>query len=203
MGFPIGTKVYLEDKTLKNIEDLQFGDKILSIKTKDSEILTHSEFYHRYIKLNNKREGFFIQTGDTVLCSATVYSVFVHKNFGNFKSLNNNILSGIDPILIQKDLEVDHMYLKNADSIIGKMISGENEENYFIQSLDSKPFNLNVETLDDNIFVNPDQPFLKTKIEDFESKISNQISVSLVLLDNYFFLTENFICLSHLIMEEN
>jgi hypothetical protein len=202
MAFPIGTKVYLENKTLKNIEDLQFGDKVLSIKTKDSETLNYSEFYHKYIKLDDQKGGPSIKTEDIVFCSATVYSVHIYKDFTNFKSLNNSAISPVAPILIQKNLEADHLYLKNADSIIAKLSSNPQPpatpaDTYFIDSLLTEPFKEG-----NGVFYSPDSLFLQTKIDNFNLNFSNKILVCLTLLDNFFFFTEEFICFNNVLMQE-
>jgi hypothetical protein len=115
MGFPIGTKVYLEDKTLKNIEDLQFGDKVLSIKIKNSENLSPSEFYYKYITSNGTPKARSIKNEDVILCSAKVYSVFIDKNFKILNSLNEKMLLGTNSILMQTSFESEDMYLKNVN----------------------------------------------------------------------------------------
>jgi hypothetical protein len=188
MGFPIGTKVYLENKTLKNIEDLQFGDKILSIKIKNTENLSPSEFYYKFRTSNTTPQEFSIKNKDVVLCSATVYSVFVDKNFKNFNSLNEKMLLNTSPILIQTDFESEDMYLKNVNDIINILTSDQSLQ-YFIKSLDANHLNI-------------DQSFLEIKIDNFNLNIVKQGLVSLELLDNYFFLTEDFICFSDLMIKD-
>jgi hypothetical protein len=188
MGFPIGTKVYLEDKTLKNIEDLQFGDKVLSIKIKNTENLSPSEFYYKYITSKTTPQVLSIKNEDVILCSATVYSVFVDQNFTNFNSLNDKRLLSTNPILIQTDFESEDMYLKNVNSIINILTSDQSLQ-YFIKSLD--PNHLNI-----------DRSFLEIKIDNFNLNIAKQGLVSLELLDNYFFLTEDFICFSDLMIKD-
>jgi hypothetical protein len=188
MGFPIGTKVYLEDKTLKNIEDLQFGDKVLSIKIKNSENLNPSKFYYKYITSNTTPQSLSIKNEDVILCSATVYSVFVDQNFTSFNSLNDKRLLSTNPILIQTDFESEDIYLKNVNNIINILTSDQSLQ-YFIKSLD--PNHLNI-----------DRSFLETKIDSFNLNIAKQGFVSLELLDNYFFLTEDFICFSDLMIKD-
>lgn len=188
MGFPIGTKVYLENKTLKNIEDLQFGDKVLSIKIKNSENLNPSKFYYKYITSNTTPQALSIKNKDVILCSATVYSVFVDQNFTSFNSLNDKKLLSTNPILIQTDFESEDMYLKNVNNIINILTSDQSLQ-YFIKSLDSNHLNI-------------DRLFLETKIDNFNLNIVKQGFVSLELLDNYFFLTEDFICFSDLMIKD-
>jgi len=188
MGFPIGTKVYLENKTLKNIEDLQFGDKVLSIKIKNSENLNPSKFYYKYITSNTTPQALSIKNKDVILCSATVYSVFVDQNFTSFNSLNDKKLLSTNPILIQTDFESEDMYLKNVNNIINILTSDQSLQ-YFIKSLDSNHLNI-------------DRLFLETKIDNFNLNIVKQGFVSLELLDNYFFVTEDFICFSDLMIKD-
>ena len=188
MGFPIGTKVYLEDKTLKNIEDLQFGDKVLSIKIKNSENLSPSEFYYKYITSNGTPKARSIKNEDVILCSAKVYSVFIDKNFKILNSLNEKMLLGTNSILMQTSFESEDMYLKNVNKIINTLTFDQSFQ-YFLKSLNPNPLNM-------------DQSFLQRKIDNFSQDIEMQGLVYLELLDNYFFLTEDFICFSDLMIKD-
>ena len=182
MGFPIGTKVYLEDKTLKNIEDLQFGDKVLSIKIKNSKNLSPSEFYYEYITSNGTPKALAIKNEDVVLCSATVYCVFIDKNVKTISSLNEKELLGTNSILMQTEFESEDMYLKNVNKIINTLKFDQSFK-YYIKSLNAN-------------YPNTDQSFLQIKIDNFTLETDRQGLVYLELLDNYFFLTEDFICFS-------
>ena len=182
MGFPIGTKVYLENKTLKNIEDLQFGDKVLSIKIKNLENLNPSEFYYKYITSNGIPKASAIKKQDVVLCSATVYSVFIDKNFKIVSSLNEKMLLGTNSILMQPNFESEDMYLRSVNKIINNLQFDQSFQ-YFVKSLN--PNHLDI-----------DQSFLQTKIDNFIIDIDTQGLVYLELLDNCFFLTEDFISFS-------
>jgi hypothetical protein len=194
MGFPSGTKVYLEDKTLKNIEDLKFGDKILSVKIKNLEALNHSKFYNKYLNLNNNQENVFIKTQDLVLCSATVYSILIYKsNEGSIK-LNDKILLGRNLILIQNEKNSENVYLQSGDNTIYKIQNGNENSHLLLKSLAAESSNLNIDTLNDNVFI-------ETKIDNFDLNVPPQILVSLILLDNHFLLTENFICFSPLTLD--
>jgi len=182
MGFPIGTKVYLENKTLKNIEDLQFGDKVLSIKIKNSKNLNPSEFYYKYITSNGTPKALAIKNEDVVLCSATVYCVFIDKNVKTTSSLNEKKLLGTNSILMQRESESEDMYLKSVNKIINTLKFDQSFQ-YFVKSLNAN-------------HLDTDQSFLQTKIDNFVLDIDTQCLVYLELLDNYFFLTEDFICFS-------
>jgi hypothetical protein len=182
MGFPIGTKVYLENKTLKNIEDLQFGDKVLSIKIKNSNNLNPSEFYYKYITSNGTPKALSIKNEDVVLCSATVYCVFIDKNLKTISSLNEKNLLGTNSILMQTEFESEDMYLKSVNKIINTLKFDQSFQ-YYIKSLNAN-------------YSNMDQSFLQIKIDNFTLETDTQGLVYLELLDNYFFLTEDFICFS-------
>ena len=182
MGFPIGTKVYLENKTLKNIEDLQFGDKVLSIKIKNLKNLNPSEFYYKYRASKGTPKALAIKNEDVVLCSATVYCVFIDKNVKTTNSLNEKKLLDTNSILIQTEFESEDMYLKSVNKIIDTLKFDQSFQ-YYIKSLNPNHPNM-------------DQSFLQIKIDNFTPETNTQGLVYLELLDNYFFLTEDFICFS-------
>lgn len=203
MGFPSGTRVYLEDKTLKNIEDLNFGDKILSIKIKNSETLNHFKFYNKYFNLNNNRnhKNVFIKTEDLVLCSATVYSILTYKIDGGCVQLNNKTLFEQNLILIQNGKNSESVYLQSAYSIRSTIEKNDENSHLFLKSLAVEPSNLNIDTANDNFSIDPDRVFLETQINDFNFDAPAQTLVCLILLDNHFLLTENFICFNSLTLD--
>jgi len=203
MSLPFGTKVYLEDKTLKKIEDLKFGDKVLSIKIKDEELLNHSNFYYKYAKKDNTGNQNNIKINKLDFCSATVHSIFLHKQKTDFISFNNILLSSTNPILISKTaVDPNEFFLKDSRDIIAKLQNNINNEKYFIQSLAAQSFNIGSDVLNKNIFIDLDNPFLQNEIVDFDLNIISQPAISVVLLDHHFLLTENLISFGSIVGDD-
>ena len=194
MALTFGTKVYLEDKTLKKIEDLTFGDKVLSVKIEDPECIDHSSLYRKYLKKDSSSNNDYIEKQAISLSSTYVYSVFKHKNYTNFISLNNKIISTITPFLVSKTFEnPEKLYIKDSRDIVQIMSNGEDEK-YFMQYLGAQSFVINTNSLNKNIFIDSDNVFLQKRIENVELNIKPQPAVDVVLLDNHLLVTENFLC---------
>lgn len=194
MALPFGTKVYLEDKTLKKIEDLTFGDKVLSVKIEDSECIDHSSLYRKYLKKDSSSNNDYIEKQAISLSSTYVYSVFKHKNYTNFISLNNKIISTTTPFLVSKTFEnPEKLYIKDSRDMVQIMKNGEDEK-YFMQYLGAQSFVINTNSLNKNIFIDSDNVFLQKRIESVELNIKPQPAVDVVLLDNHLLVTENFLC---------
>ena len=194
MALPFGTKVYLENKTLKKVEDLTFGDKVLSVKIEDIECTNHSSLYSKYLKKDEYSNNRHIEKQAISLSSTYVYSIFKHKHYTNFVSLNNSLISGITPFLISKtSKDPELFYIKDSRDIISKINDGEDEK-YFIQYLGAQSFGINTNSLNKNIFIDLDSVFLQNKIENVELNIKPQPAVEVVLLDNHLLITENFLC---------
>ena len=204
MALPFGTKVYLEDKTLKKVEDLSFGDKVLSFKIKEDTSLNHSEFYYKYTKKDSIGNHKSIKVKDLELSSATVYSVFLDKQKTDFISFNNNLISSIQPVLISKNMEsLEEFFLKDSRDIIAKMQEANNTESYLIPSLAAQSFSINADILNKNIFIDSDNIFLQNQIKTFEVNLEAQPGISILLLDNHFLITENFICFGAIVGGES
>lgn len=192
MSLPFGTRVYLEDKTLKKVEDLKFGDKVLSVKIKDDECTNHSELYSKYSK---KDEFFSTKSIDKTLISLSsthVYSVLINRRSSELKSLNNKIMSSITPLLISKTGTSPEMfYIKDFNNIAARKDATDNDQ-YYMQYLGAQFFSISENNK--NVFIDNDNWLLQNKIEDINLTISPQPSVDIVLLDNHLLITENFIC---------
>jgi hypothetical protein len=194
MALPFGTKVYLENKTLKKVEDLNFGDKVLSVKIEDPECANHSNLYNKYLKKDESSNNKYIEKQTISLSSTYVYSVFKHKNYTNFISLNNKVISAITPFLISKtEIAPERFYIKDSRDMVPRMNDIENEQ-YFMQYLGAQSFEINTNALDKNIFIDSDNVFLQKQIESVELNIKPQPAVEIVLLDNHLLVTENFLC---------
>jgi hypothetical protein len=194
MALPFGTKVYLENKTLKKVEDLVFGDKVLSVKIEDPNCANHSSLYSKYLKNHEHLNKKNIKKQEISLSSTHVYSVFKHKNYANFISLNNNIISITNPFLISRaPLNPEIFYIKDSKYIV-PAIKNDKDTQYFIQYLGAQSFGINKNSLDRNVFIDPDNVFLQKKIENIELNIKPQPAVDVVLLDNHLLITENFLC---------
>lgn len=194
MALPFGTKVYLENKTLKKVEDLTFGDKVLSVKIEDPECTNLSNLYIKYLKKHKSLNNKHIERQAISLSSTYIYSIFKHKHYTNFVSLNNQLISDITPFLISKSSQDPEIfYLKDSRDIIPKIDDSGNKK-YFIQYLGAQSFGINTNSLDKNIFIDLDNVFLQNKIESVELHIEPQPAVEVILLDNHLLITENFIC---------
>jgi hypothetical protein len=194
MALPFGTKVYLENKTLKKVEDLNFGDKVLSVKIEDPECTNHSNLYSKYLKKDESSDNKYIEKQTISLSSTYVYSVFKHKNYTNFISLNNKVISAITPFLISKTkMSPDRFYIKDSRDMVPKINDRENEQ-YFMQYLGAQSFDINTNALDRNIFIDSDNVFLQKQIESVELNIKPQPAVEVILLDNHLLVTESFLC---------
>lgn len=196
MSLPFGTKVYLEDKTLKKVQDLKFGDKVLSIKINDEECSNHSELYTKYLKKDNNDSTRYIEKELISLSSTYVYSVFTIKDYTSFIGLNDNIVSEITPVLISKTKsDPQQFYIKDSRdmSVIIKNSESENDK-YYIQSLAAQSFSLNKNIDNDEVFIDSENLLFQKQITQVNSNIKNQPSVNVVLLDNHLLITEHFIC---------
>jgi hypothetical protein len=194
VALPFGTKVYLENKKLKKVEDLVFGDKVLSVKIEDSECTNHSDLYSKYLKNHEHLNKKNVKKQEITLSSTYVYSVFKHKSYANFVSLNNNIISLTKPFLISRtSLDQELFYIKDSDYIV-PAIKNDQDTQYFIQYLGAQSFGINKNSLDRNVFIDSDNVFLQKKIESIELNIKPQPAVDIVLLDNHLLITENFLC---------
>ena len=83
---------------------------------------------------------------------------------------------------MQTEFESEDMYLKSVNKIINTLEFDQSFK-YYIKSLNAN-------------YPNTDQSFLQIKIDNFTLETDRQGLVYLELLDNYFFLTEDFICFS-------
>jgi hypothetical protein len=194
VALPFGTKVYLEDKTLKKIEDLTFGDKVLSVKIEDPECIDHSSLYRKYLKKDSSSNNNYIEKQAINLSSTYVYSVFKHKHYTNFISLNNKIISTTTPFLVSKTFEnPEKIYIKDSRDMVQRINDSEDEK-YFMQYLGAQSFGINADSLNKNIFIDSDNVFLQKRIDSVELNIKPQPAVDVVLLDNHLLVTENFLC---------
>jgi hypothetical protein len=196
MSLPFGTKVYLEDKTLKKVQDLKFGDKVLSIKINDKECLNHSELYAKYLKKDNNDSTRYIEKELISLSSTNVYSVFTIKDYTSFIGLNNNVVSEITPVLISKTKsDPQQFYIKDSRDMSAIIKNSESEsDKYYLQSLAAQSFSLNKNIDNSEVFIDSENFLFNEQITQIDSNIKNQPSVSVVLLDNHLLITEHFIC---------
>lgn len=196
MSLPFGTKVYLEDKTLKRVQDLKFGDKVLSIKINDKECSNHSELYTKYLKKDEFYNNKHIEKQAISLSSTYVYSVFTIKDYTNFIGLNNNIVSEATPVLVSKTKsDPQQFYIKDSRdmSVIIKNSESENDK-YYTQSLAAQSFSLNKNIDNDEVFIDSENLLFQKQITQINSNIKKQPAVKVVLLDNHLLITEHFIC---------
>jgi hypothetical protein len=86
-------------------------------------------------------------------------------------------------------------------SFIIKNSENENDR-YYIQSLAAQSFSLDKHIENNEFFIDLDNPLFQKQITQIDSNVKHQPSISVVLLDNHFLITENFICFGGVIEGE-
>lgn len=196
-----GTKIYLDDFSLVNVEDLKFGDKVLSLKIIDNKNNNPVDFYYNYINnndikfdqlLGNKTEFLnkISKISKVQLSSSNIFRVEkIHKE-SSFYLLNNIIVSKNQNILITKakglsllkDEASSEMSIVNVDYLYkNKERISDNLKVYGMLSL-----NYNEDT-DNSLLVMND-----INIEKYNKKQNIQC-ISFLTLENYLYFTENFV----------
>lgn len=183
-ALPLGTKIYLENKSLVNIENLRVGDKVLSLKIDDSDIKNSKDFYLKYVLSDN-----MIELNNLEVSSATVSKVNILKDrydsFYYSKSMyvNNPIIARV----IDNKISVSHVNDKKRE-----LFNISNTEYKKIK--DFKTYELPSYSED---IVNKILTGTETDIS-FKMTASPYISIS--LKDNYFYFSEN-LCLVGIVPE--
>lgn len=188
-SIPLGTKVYLEDKSLVKVESLSIGDKVLSLKINDEEIKKPIDFYLKYVKLDNS-----INKDDLSFSFATISSVNLVKNQSSASTYNNSMYIN-NPIIANFDndecniwdaqnkksklKDIDFIKYNNIENFITFKVLGYSEG--YVENILSK-----------NIKEIPE----KNTLVDFKDTVYYSIS----LKDNYFYFTEN-LCLVGIVPE--
>lgn len=168
-SFAVGTKIYMHDKTLKNIEDLNFGDSVLSLKIKNIDIEDNFSFYNKYI-LHTEGNEISIPIDNAEFCTATVFSIKKIKSSPKVFKINNSIIGQNQFIAKISNLEDKEIFLAKNTTLGNTQLIAK--------------FNIQ-----DNVNFIP-EPILKSEI------IDNVPMVSIGLLDNYFYFTENLMAVS-------
>lgn len=181
MSFPFGTKVYLYNKELINIEDLKVGDRVLSFKNKNNVLMNQSELY-AYHKTKDSNEYVVpMNKNDLELSYAYVYSIFINRLDKNLISLNGNELSKNTVILNAKNIKRfsdNDIYLHSPYGILERINDGDK---YFMQKLN----------LDEDV----DSIFNEDELISYNLDVSSKPSASIILNGNNFYCTENFVVL--------
>jgi len=182
LGFiPIGTKIYLKNKELVKVEDLKFGDEVLSIKILDDSIKNSFDMHCKYLKPKNTE---IIDIDKIQLSSSYITNI----KFSGYSDKDTYLINNIDYVdknqmmLIMEVLEDDkRIKIKTANTLDLSAIS----YNKYSGSLEKD---------------------IKTDTKDFivfDNKINSCILASdkiplfsMSLLDNEFYITENLILFS-------
>ena len=91
-GFiPIGTKIYLKNRELVEIENLKFGDEILSVNLLGEDIESSAEIYFKYcnnnkIKINPEQ----LQISSSYITDIRHYGQYNHKII-SLSDIDNNV----------------------------------------------------------------------------------------------------------------
>lgn len=193
-AIPMGTKIYLEDRTLVKVEDLTIGSKLLSLKVEDDTIKNSLDFYYKYVFGKDS----FIPKSSLSFDSAIVSQINLIKGTPSsqyYKTMYYN-----NPIIV--DFVSDHY--ENKPCLIMSHIS----DNFYQQNIDDDRFNfkkvnygnfknfisfkrkkLKSNYLDEILYQN--NP--KLLIDEY-TEFSTTPYYSISLLNNYIYFTEN-LCL--------
>lgn len=184
-AIPAGTKIYLEDRTLINIEDISIGDKLLSLKIEDDSINNSFDFYKKYVSDKSIK----IPKNKLSFSSATVYQINLLKEIPSsqyYKTMYYNNPIFVD--FLDNDIAIseikDSLYEEDKpEDIKIKKENFRNFENFITFSRNSFK-----EDYLDEIFNKDSFQMQSSNAVDFG--ISPYYSLS--LLDNYFYFSENF-----------
>lgn len=147
-GFiPAGTKIYLKNKQLINIEHIKFGDEVLSIKVLDDDLKTPLDIYEKYINVKNKTE---LDLDKVKVSSSFVMDIRLlgHKQEELIMINNSNVIDKDQPVLFKNNknkFEINTcsnlLNNNNLDMLFTSIDNQENKENFIfnISVKDSKP----------------------------------------------------------------
>lgn len=182
-AIPSGTEIYLEDRTLKRIDDLCVGDKILSLEIKN-EKNTSFEFYDKYINKNNK-----ILKSDLKFSSAVVQNLSAKKN--NYFKNNNNEYIFFNSVFPNRAITINftdkECYLKWLEDSVAVVIDN-NLGTLSFPSIEDEY----VDKVLDKSYVYDVHDEIAKKDFTKKCKIGNGLLFSISLSDNFFIFTKNF-----------
>lgn len=191
-SLPIGTKIYLENKKLINIEKLKVGDKLLSLKVDDVEINNANDFYLKYVAQNNN-----IEIDKMSFSAATVSNIYLIKD-DQSNDLYNKTMYINNPVIarfFKNQCIVSH--LSNILKVENNIIFDEENKSY--KNFDNfKTFKIKSYKEDflDTLFTDNNVEIDDNRYTEFN--ISPYYSIS--LRDNYFYFTEG-MCLVGIVPE--
>ncbi len=182
-GFiPIRTKLYLKNRELVNVENLKFGDEILSIKLLDTEITNPADIFYKYfISKDIKR----IYKNDLELSSSIITNICrVDSSKNDLVKVNDNEAIFNNQIFIASDPNPD-----SSEIQLLRTAWLTSESSLDLSKIAPGYLNKDIKTDTKNILL-------------FDKEISSCSVVneklpmfSISLSNNNFYLTENFILL--------
>lgn len=184
---PIGTKIYLEDKSLANIESLSIGDRVLSLELKDNEIKKPLDFYLKYVNSNVP-----IKKSDLSFSYAVISNINVLKNekssfsYDQYMYINNPIVANFE----NNEIYLWHAKSKNFERKEITIEKYNNIDNFVKFKIPSYPDGFIENILNENNTIE------KTNMSEFNS--SPYFSIS--LKNNYFYFTDQ-LCLLGIVPE--
>jgi len=191
------TMVYLENKTLAKIQDLEVGDRLLSFKFKDVSYPNMSayDFYQKYVI-----DKVSIDLSEIELCYTTVSNVnklsgyFYSENTPNQEhyTIENFLIERNNNFLIsEKSENLNTTFLNNIDDMLeNDRKTFKNKKTYAIKF---NPYFHSNEIEEKKFFTTYELDTNKiSKVEDAEAFRKISISVH----GNYFYFTEDFIMIS-------
>lgn len=135
-GFiPAGTKIYLKNKQLINIEHIKFGDEVLSIKILDGDLTNPLDIYEKYINVKDKKE---IDLEKIKFSSSFVTDIRLlgHKQEELIMINNSNVIDKDQPVIFKNDknkFEINtcsNLLNNNLDMLFVSISNEENKEEF-------------------------------------------------------------------------
>lgn len=191
-AIPYGTEIYLEDKTLKKVEDICIGDRLLSLEIKNEKNMPF-DFYNKYINKGNS-----ILKSNLKFSGAVVKNTAIKKH-SYFKKENGEYVF-YNSIFPYRTVTIDFSttncminWLDDSTTLVvdnsqGILSLPTMSEEYIDKILDS-----------DYVYDTSKEIAKKTFTESLN--LGDGPFFSIYLLDNFFIFTKNFITLG--IIPEN
>lgn len=185
-AIPYGTEIYLEDRTLKKVEQLSINDKILSLKI-INENNSSFEFYSKYIN-----QGSLIEKSNIEFSSGTIGSITVKKH-SYFKNNNgdyvfyNSIFPYRTALINFSNTSCSIDWLDDSKNLV---IDKDNR----ILSIPSMPEDYIDNILGSNYVYDISKEMSKNIVTN-NLRFGDGPFFSVSLIDNFFIFTKNFITL--------
>jgi hypothetical protein len=180
-SIPIGTKIYLSDKTLIKVEDLKIGDEVLSIKILDDEIEDLFDLYKKYLYSHKE----FISSFKINFTKAKVSNKLLDKTSREFVFINDVPIGRNKIILV-----ADEKFYSGNDKILNYTIASA-------QKILQKSNNFKISSINIDFSTSEDTFFINNHINNISLKTNETPSFNLSIIGGDFYFTENFIIMAN------